>query len=149
MKIPEKITIYIDGGARNNPGPAALGVLFQGEKGQFLKEYYQYLGKKTNNEAEYLALIFAFKKVRALFGKEKTKTLPIELKSDSELLIKQMKGEYKIKAPAIQKLFLEAWNLKIDFKNLKFYLISREENKKADKLVNEAMDREKSKIKLF
>lgn len=149
MKIPEKITIYIDGGARGNPGPAALGVLFLRERGQFLKEYSQYLGEKTNNEAEYLALIFALKKAKALFSKEKIETLSIELKSDSELLIKQMKGEYKIKTPAIQNLFLQAWNLKIAFKNLKFYLISREENKKADKLVNEALDQELGKRKLF
>ncbi len=149
MKIPEKITIYIDGGARGNPGPAAIGVLFLGEKGQLLKEYSQYLGEKTNNEAEYLALIFALKKVKALFGKEKTQNLLIDLKSDSELLIKQMKGKYKIKTPAIQKLFLEAWNLKIEFNNLTFHLIPREENKRADKLVNQVLDAESGKRKLF
>ena len=144
-----KVTIYTDGGARGNPGPAALGVLFLGEKGQILKEYSQYLGEKTNNEAEYLALIFALKKAKALFGKEKIESLPIDLKSDSELLIKQMKGEYKIKTPAIQNLFLEAWNLKIEFKNLKFYSVSREENKRADKLVNEALDNQAKTQKLL
>jgi len=144
-----KVTIYTDGGARGNPGPAALGVLFLGEKGQILKEYSQYLGEKTNNEAEYLALIFALKKAKALFGKEKIESLPIDLKSDSELLIKQMKGEYKIKTSAIQNLFLEAWNLKIEFKNLKFYSVSREENKRADKLVNEALDNQAKTQKLL
>lgn len=144
-----KVTIYTDGGARGNPGPAALGVLFLGEKGQILKEYSQYLGEKTNNEAEYLALIFALKKAKALFGKEKIESLPIDLKSDSELLIKQMKGEYKIKTSAIQNLFLEAWNLKIEFKNLKFYSVSREENKRADKLVNEALDNQAETQKLL
>jgi len=144
-----KVTIYTDGGARGNPGPAALGVLFLGEKGQILKEYSQYLGEKTNNEAEYLALIFALKKAKALFGKEKIESLPIDLKSDSELLIRQMKGEYKIKTPAIQNLFLEAWNLKIEFKNLKFYSVSREENKRADKLVNEALDNQAKTQKLL
>ncbi len=144
-----KVTIYTDGGARGNPGPAALGVLFLGEKGQILKEYSQYLGEKTNNEAEYLALIFALKKAKALFGKEKIESLPIDLKSDSELLIRQMKGEYKIKTPAIQNLFLEAWNLKIEFKNLKFYSVSREENKRADKLVNEALDNQAETQKLL
>ena len=142
MKGPEKITIYIDGGARGNPGPAALGVLFLGERGQVLKEYSQYLGEKTNNEAEYLALIFAFKKAKALFGKEKIESLPIDLKSDSELLIKQMKGEYKIKTPSIQNLFLEAWNLKIEFKNLKFILVPRQQNEEADRLVNRVLDAE-------
>ena len=144
-----KVTIYTDGGARGNPGPAALGVLFLGEKGQILKEYSQYLGEKTNNEAEYLALIFALKKAKALFGKEKIESLPIDLKSDSELLIRQMKGEYKIKTSAIQNLFLEAWNLKIEFKNLKFYSVSREENKRADKLVNEALDNQAETQKLL
>jgi len=142
MKGPEKITIYIDGGARGNPGPAALGVLFLGERGQVLKEYSQYLGEKTNNEAEYLALIFAFKKAKALFGKEKIESLPIDLRSDSELLIKQMKGEYKIKTPSIQNLFLEAWNLKIEFKNLKFILVPRQQNEEADRLVNRVLDAE-------
>jgi len=144
-----KLVIYIDGGSRGNPGPSALGVLFLGEKGEFIKEYSLCLGKKTNNEAEYLSLIFTLKKIKAVFGKEKIQELPIEIKSDSELLIKQMNGQYKIKEPSIQQLFLEAWNLKIDFKNLKFYLIPREENKRADKLVNEALNTEAKIQKLF
>ncbi len=144
-----KLIIYIDGGARGNPGPAALGILFLTEKREVFKEYSQYLGKKTNNEAEYLALIFALKKSKALFGREKIKNLLIELKSDSELLVKQMKGEYKIKEPKIQSLFLQAWNLKVDFRKLKFLLIPREKNKEADKLVNEALDSETSKKTLF
>ncbi|MBU2578701.1 ribonuclease HI family protein [Patescibacteria group bacterium] len=144
-----KLIIYIDGGARGNPGPSALGVLFLGEKGEILKEYSQCLGKKTNNEAEYLSLIFALKKIKALFGKEKLQNLPIEINSDSELLVKQMNGQYKIKEPSLQKLFLEAWNLKIGFKNLKFCLIPREENKRADKLVNIALDAETNVQKLF
>lgn len=144
-----ELVIYIDGGARGNPGPSALGVLFLEETGKILKEYYQCLGRKTNNEAEYLALIFALKKIKLLFGKEKIENLPIKIKSDSELLVKQMNGQYKIKEPSLQKLFIEAWNLKIGFKNLKFYLIPREENKRADKLVNEALDTETNVQKLF
>ncbi len=136
----QKITIYIDGGSRGNPGPAAFGVVFETDKGGVVKKYSQYIGDSTNNESEYQGLIFALKKAKALFGKEKAKKMPIELKSDSELLIKQMKGEYKIKEPNIQKLFLKAWNLKIDFDNLVFSPIAREENKEADRLVNEALD---------
>lgn len=143
-----KIIIYIDGGSRNNPGPAALAVVFFREE-QVFKEYSQYLGKATNNEAEYQGLIFALKKAKALLGKEKIKKIPIEIKSDSELLIKQMRGEYKIKEPKIQTLFLKAWNLKIDFKNLKFTLISREENKEADRLINEVLDGEARSQKLL
>lgn len=144
-----KLIIYIDGGSRGNPGPSGIGVLFLDEKQEILKQYSEFLGKKTNNEAEYLALIFAFKKIKALFGKDKVKSLEIEIRSDSELLVKQMKGEYKIKDPGIQKLFLEAWNLRIDFKNLKFYLIAREQNKQADKLVNQAIDLQFKTQKLF
>jgi len=144
-----KITIYIDGGSRGNPGHAALGVLFLDEKRGIIKKYSQYLGKKTNNEAEYEALIFALRKTKALFGKEKIKNMPLEIKSDSELLVKQMNGEYKIKNPEIQQLFLKAWNSKIDFKNLKISLIPREENKEADKLVNEVLDAQEKPQKLF
>ena len=122
-------------------------VFFREEK--VFKEYSQYLGEATNNEAEYQGLIFALKKAKALLGKEKIKKIPIEIKSDSELLIKQMRGEYKIKEPKIQTLFLKAWNLKIDFKNLKFSLIARAQNKLADQLVNEVLDGESRSQKLL
>lgn len=145
----QKSIIYIDGGSRGNPGPAAFGVVFKTEKGGVVKEYSQYIGDGTNNEAEYRGLIFALKKAKSLFGKDKAKKMPIELKSDSELLIKQMKGEYKIKEPNIQQLFLKAWNLKIDFGNLEFFLVSREENKEADRLVNEALDSEQRTQRLL
>ncbi|MCD6500937.1 ribonuclease HI family protein [bacterium] len=149
MEILQKIIIYIDGGSRGNPGPAAFAVVFTKENSEIFKIYSQYIGKATNNEAEYQGLIFALKKAKSLFGKEKIKSLPIEIKSDSELLIKQMKGEYKIKTPKIQNLFLKAWNLKIDFKNLKFSLIPREENREADRLVNQAIDTETRSQKLL
>ena len=137
----KKIIIYIDGGARGNPGPAAIGVVFCNERGQVIKKYSQYLGRATNNEAEYKALIFALKKFKALFGKKLAKSSEIEIRSDSELLTKQMRGEYKILNKKIQLLFLEAWNQKLDFKKVRFRLISREKNKEADKLVNEALDK--------
>lgn len=144
-----KIIIYIDGGSRGNPGPAAFGVVFSNEKREILKKYSQYLGKATNNEAEYQGLIFALKKAKTLFGKEKVKNLPIEIRSDSELLIKQMRGEYKIKNPRIQPLFLQAWNLKIDFKSLKFSLIPREENREADRLVTQVLKSQTRTLKLL
>jgi len=147
-RIFQKVIIYIDGGSRGNPGPAAFAVLFTKE-GRVFKKYSQYLGEATNNEAEYQGLIFALKKAKSLLGKEKIKKIPIEIKSDSELLIKQMSGEYKIKEPKIQNLFLKAWNLKIDFKNLRFFLIPRQNNKQADRLVNEALDAESKIKKLF
>ena len=145
----EKIVIHIDGGSRGNPGPAGFGILVSDSKRNVLKKYSQYIGEATNNEAEYQALIFALKKTKSLFGKEKIKKIVVELMSDSELLIKQMKGEYKILNPKIQSLFLKAWNLKIDFGKLRFFLVPREENKEADRLVNEVLDAEAKTQKLL
>lgn len=140
----KKIIIFTDGGSRGNPGPSAIGVVFCNEKSQCFKKYSEYLGENlTNNEAEYRAVIFAFQKFKAVFGKKLAKNTDIEIKSDSELLVKQLNGEYKILEPKIQELFINAWNLKIDFKKAKFTLISREKNKEADRLVNEALDGEK------
>ncbi len=145
-----KIIIYTDGGSRGNPGPSAIGVVFCNEKGEIFKKYSQYLGENfTNNEAEYQAVIFAFKKFKSLFGKKLAKNSEIELKSDSELLIKQLRGEYKILEPKIQPLFIAVWNLKLDFKKVKFNFISREKNKEADRLVNESLDNQERSQKLF
>jgi len=139
----KKITIYTDGGSRGNPGPAAAGIVFLNEKDQIIKEYGEFLGHDlTNNEAEYEAVIFALKKFKQLFGKNIAQTSEIELKSDSELLVKQLNGEYKILEPKIQNLFLILWNLKLDFKKIKFKLIAREKNQEADRLVNETLDKE-------
>jgi ribonuclease HI len=136
----KKIIIYVDGGARGNPGPAAIGVLFCNEKGICFKKFSEYLGKMTNNEAEYRAAIFALKKFKALFGKKLAKETEIEIRSDSELLVNQMKGKYKVLEENLQPLFLELWNLRLDFKKVKFKLISRKKNKEADKLVNQTLD---------
>ena len=146
----KKITIYTDGGARGNPGPAAIGVAFLNEKNQVFKEYSHYLGDKlTNNEAEYQAVIFALKKFKLLFGKKVAKVSEIELRSDSELLVKQLNGKYKIIDKRIQELFLEIWNLRLDFKKVKFNYISRNRNKLADSLVNQALDKKAKTQKLF
>ncbi|MGB9743508.1 MAG: ribonuclease HI family protein [Minisyncoccales bacterium] len=146
----KKIIIYTDGGSRGNPGPAALGVIFCNEKGQTFKEYAVYLGDNlTNNEAEYQAVIFALQKFKALFGKKLAQNSDLEIRSDSELLIKQLKGEYKILDPKIQILFLKVWNLKLDFKKIKFTLISREKNKEADRLVNQALNEQSKNQTLF
>ena len=137
----KKIIIYTDGGSRGNPGNAAIGVVFFNEKGQIIKKYGEYLGENlTNNDAEYSAVIFALKKFKTLFGKAIAETSEVEIKSDSELMIKQLNGEYRLENEKIQKLFIEIWNLKIDFKSIKFKHISREKNKEADSLVNEALD---------
>jgi ribonuclease HI len=136
----KKIIIYVDGGARGNPGPAAIGVLFCNEKGICFKKFSEFLGKMTNNEVEYKAAIFALKKFKSLFGKKLAKETEIEIRSDSELLVNQMSGKYKILEKNLQPLFLELWNLKLDFKKVKFKLVSRKKNKEADKLVNQTLD---------
>jgi ribonuclease HI len=146
----KKIIIYTDGGSRGNPGSAAAGVVFCNEKDQIIKKYFEYLGDNlTNNQAEYSAVIIALKKFKKTFGKELAKKSEIELRSDSEFLVKQLNGKYKVLDSKIQPLFLEVWNLKFDFGILKFKSIPRERNKEADSLVNQALDAEKSSQKLF
>jgi len=146
------MNIYIirtDGGSRGNPGPAALGAVIENEKGSVLKEISEYIGEATNNEAEYRAPITALKKLKSLIGKAEAKKAEVEVVADSELLVKQMNGQYKVENEKIQKFFLELWNLKIDFGKVTFESVPREKNKAADRLVNEALDSEHSNQKLF
>ncbi len=146
----KKIVIYTDGGSRGNPGPAGVGIVFCNEKKQIIRKYSEYLGDNfTNNQAEYRAAIFALKKFKALFGKKLAKNSEVEIKSDSELLVKQLNSQYKVLDEKIQPLFLEVWNLKFDFKKIKFRLIPREKNKEADKLVNEILDAQGTAQKLL
>ncbi|MEK7541111.1 MAG: ribonuclease HI family protein [Patescibacteria group bacterium] len=146
----KKIIIYTDGGSRGNPGKAAIGVVFCNEKEQVIKKYGEYLDDNlTNNEAEYSAVIFALKKFKALFGKAIAEISEVEIRSDSELLVKQMNGRYKLSDEKIQKFFIEIWNLKIDFKGVKFKAIPREKNKEADRMVNEALDQKIGTKSLF
>ena len=143
----EKIIIYTDGGSRGNPGPAGMGVVVANEKGKMVKEYSGFLGVKTNNEAEYEAVIFGLKKIKALLGKEKIKNTEIEFRLDSELVARQLEGFYKIENEKLAPLFLKIWNLKIDFGRIYFKHIPREQNREADRLANEAMDKGNEKIK--
>ena len=138
----DKLIIYTDGASRGNPGKASIGVMFCNNTGETLKEYGQILGEATNNEAEYQAVIFALKKAKALFGKEKIKKHQIEIRSDSQLLVSQLSGDYKVLEPRIQGFFMQIWNLKIDTGGVEFVLIPREENRQADRLANMALDKE-------
>lgn len=146
----KKVIIFVDGGSRGNPGPSAVGFVFCNEKCQVFKDYSEYLGENiTNNEAEYRGVVLALKKFKAIFGNKLAKNTEIELRSDSELLINQLNGEYKILDEKIQPLFLEIWNLRIDFKKVKFKLISREKNQEADRLVNQILDHQNKVQKLI
>lgn len=147
--------IYTDGGARGNPGPAAVGVVIEALRQvqgkavvEWQKKYGEYIGETTNNEAEYRAAIIALKKLKQLIGSEKTGSTTVEFCVDSELLAKQLNGEYKVKEKNLQNLFMELWNLKLDFGRVTFNHILRGKNKEADRLVNEALDREASKLDL-
>ncbi len=137
----KKVDIYTDGGSRGNPGPAGAGVAFYNEKGKVFKKYSKYLGDNlTNNEAEYKAAILALKNFKRLFSSKIAKVSKVKIHSDSQLLVKQMKGEYKIKSEKIKGLFLKLWNLKTEFLEVKFKFVKREKNKLADSLVNQALD---------
>ncbi len=142
MQSPKKLIVYTDGGSRGNPGPAAAGVVVQNEKEETLKTYGQYLGVRTNNEAEYDAVIIALKKIKALYGGKVSSGLAIDLRADSQLLVEQLSDRYKISEERIGKLYLLVRNLKIGFDKVSFTHIPREQNVEADHLVNEALDAE-------
>jgi len=135
-----KYIIYTDGGSRGNPGPAGIGFVICNEQGEVLKKHGEAIGETTNNEAEYQALIFALKKIKASFGKDKMKVAQIEIRMDSELVVSQMLHKYKIEDAKLQPLFLQAWNLLIGFGCYDFVSIPREQNSEADRLVNQALD---------
>lgn len=128
--------MYTDGGSRGNPGPAALGVYIE----TLDKAFGEFLGTKTNNEAEYAAIVAGLKKIKALIGKEKAKKTSIECRMDSELACKQLKHIYKIENEKLQPLFLQVWNLMLDFSTVTFVHVRREYNTKADAEANRAMD---------
>jgi ribonuclease HI len=140
MESSKKLIIYTDGGSRGNPGPAAIGVVVGLPAQAGDKSYSEAIGNTTNNVAEYKAVIFALKKAKSLLGGDKAKETEVEIRSDSELITSQLKGEYKIKDEELKPLFIEVWNKMQNFKKVNFALIPREKNKEADKLVNQALN---------
>lgn len=137
----EKIIAFTDGGARGNPGPAGIGVYIQYESGKMLKEVSQFLGNATNNFAEYNGVLVGLQTLKAMYGK-KTKEMHFEIRMDSELVKKQLNGEYQIKEPGLVPYFIEIHNMRVaHFPNLTLTHIPREKNKEADRLSNVAMDR--------
>ncbi len=126
--------IYTDGGSRGNPGRAAIGAVIGNKK------YGELIGIATNNIAEYKAVIFALKKAKQLLGKEKSGETELEMNMDSELVYKQLTGQYKLKEESLWPLFIEIWNTKQEFKKVEFFHVLREKNREADKLVNQALD---------
>jgi len=143
--MENEIVMYTDGGSRGNPGPSGIGVYIK----TLDKKFGEYIGEKTNNEAEYEALLFGLKKLKSIIGKAKSKQIKIKCFLDSELIVKQLNHEYKLRDARIQKYFIEIWNLMLDFKKVSYSHIPREENKIADSLVNEALDAREKQGKLL
>lgn len=132
-----KLIIYTDGGARGNPGPAGIGAVLYDEHKKIVVEISKFLGVATNNQAEYQALIAAFKKAAVLGATE------LDCYLDSELVVRQLRHEYKVKNKDLAPLFLTIYNLSLSFKKITYTHIPREQNQEADRLANEAMDKGK------
>ena len=131
-----KLIINTDGGSRGNPGPAAIGVVIKKENGEVVFEKGKKIGETTNNQAEYQALVFALEKAFELGAAEVACFL------DSELVVKQCKGEYKVKDAGLSAQYLKVHNLLIKFKKVTFTHVRREKNAEADALLNAALDGE-------
>jgi ribonuclease H / adenosylcobalamin/alpha-ribazole phosphatase len=129
-----KAKLSTDGGARGNPGPAAYGYVLEAEDGTVLAAHGETIGTATNNVAEYRALVAGLEKALELHVDE------VEVVSDSELLVKQMRGEYKVKKPTLRALWEEATDLARQLRSVRYTAVRREHNELADRLVNEALD---------
>lgn len=134
IKKHEKVSIYSDGGSRGNPGPAAIGVVILGPRNKKIEEISKYIGDATNNVAEYLAAVYGLQEAAFMGARE------VKLMVDSQLVARQLKGEYRVKDQNILKFFDLALNLFRVFDKIEIEEIPREENKEADALVNKALD---------
>ncbi|MBN2589630.1 MAG: phosphoribosylglycinamide formyltransferase [Sedimentisphaerales bacterium] len=139
--MSDSVVAYIDGGSRGNPGPAASGFVLSDKDGNLLLAKGLFLGKKTNNEAEYTALVKALEAALEINAKK------IMIFSDSELLVKQINGEYKVKSEKILPLYEQASSFLYKFAKWKVQHVYREKNKIADGLVNEALDMRQDVVK--
>jgi probable phosphoglycerate mutase len=126
---------YVDGGARGNPGPAGYGVAIQDASGHPVAELSEYLGHHTNNYAEYQGLLAALRYA------DENQIKALKVISDSELMVRQMKGIYKVRHPELRKLYEQAQQLVRRLENFEIRHALREHNQTADRLANEAMDR--------
>ncbi len=133
-KAGASLLIHIDGGARGNPGPGAAGVVVQADDGTVLFEGGFYLGRTTNNAAEYHALL------EGLSAAAKLRASDVEVCSDSELLVRQMTGQYRVRNEQLRELFERASQLHRRFQSCTFRHVRREENTRADRLVNQAIN---------
>jgi ribonuclease HI len=135
------IVAWIDGGARGNPGPAGYGVRIEDAEGHLLDELHGGLGIATNNVAEYNGLLAALRYAVAQGHRD------VRVRADSELLVKQMRGEYRVKNEGLKPLFLEACSLVRRLEHVTFTHVRREQNKEADRLSNLGMDEAEAGLK--
>ena len=129
-----KAKLFTDGGSRGNPGPAAYGYVIEAEDGDVLAAHGEAIGRATNNVAEYSGLVAGMQKAAELGVRE------LDVVSDSELLVKQMQGEYRVKNEALRDLNDEANSLERKLGRVRYKAVRREHNELADKLVNDALD---------
>jgi ribonuclease HI len=129
-----KVVVHVDGGARGNPGPAAIGVVVSDPDGQVLDEVAERIGVATNNVAEYRALLRGLERARALGARD------VEIVNDSELVARQLSGAYKVKHPAMKPLYEQAVAALRAFDRWRVRSVPRAQNARADELVNEALD---------
>ena len=130
----DRVVVHVDGGARGNPGPAAAAAVASTPDGEVLTERKEFIGTATNNVAEYRALLLGLALARDLGARE------VEVASDSELVARQIGGEYKVKHAKLKPLFLEATRALKEFDRWSVRTVRREGNVRADELVNEALD---------
>jgi ribonuclease HI len=129
-----KIILNVDGASRGNPGPAAIGVTLKNKDNQLIETISASIGVTTNNQAEYLALIAGLKKAISLGARE------VMVKSDSELMVKQLQGSYRVKNTSLKPLYSEVVKLAGTLALFQINSIPREQNREADKLANKALD---------
>ena len=134
MSSGAKLTVNVDGGSRGNPGPAAIAAVVRDVDGGVLQEKGETIGRATNNVAEYRALLLGIELAAALGASE------LELVGDSELIVRQVKGEYKVKDRALRELHAQAKRALKPFERWSIRHVRREQNTDADRLVNEALD---------
>jgi ribonuclease HI len=134
MARPERVVVFVDGGARGNPGPAGIGVVITDESGNELDRANGYIGVATNNTAEYRALLLGLERAQLLGARE------IELVNDSQLVARQLMGEYRVKKDDLKPLHAAAHEALAEFERWSVRSVPREENEIADALVNEAID---------
>lgn len=135
----EKVVVHVDGGARGNPGPAAVAAVVTDAGGQELSERGEYIGQATNNVAEYKAVLLGLRLAGELDA------TAVEVVNDSELVARQLQGSYKVKHAGLKPLFLETLESFKQFSEWSIRTVRRESNTRADALVNETLDRERGR----